>query len=41
MLLEKEAQYLSSQVLSTGLFVVHNTARSSQHEEPELTRWQK
>lgn len=40
MILEKEAQYLSSEMLSAGLFVVHNATRRGQHEEPELTRRQ-
>ena len=36
-LLEKESQYLSSQMLSSGFFVVHYSTGSGQHKEPELT----
>jgi hypothetical protein len=38
--LVKEPENLSTSFLATGFFVVHNTCRSSQDKEPELTRRQ-
>jgi hypothetical protein len=39
-LLKEESQDLSTGVLSTGLFVVHDTVRGSEDQMTELTRWE-
>lgn len=39
-LLKEESQDLSTGVLSTGLFVIHDTVRGSEDQMTELTRWE-
>jgi hypothetical protein len=39
--LVEETQNLSSNVLSSCLFMIHDTSTGSKNNETELTRWQK
>ena len=36
----EESENLSTSLLATGFFVVHDTSRSSQDNEAELTGWE-
>jgi hypothetical protein len=38
--LVEKPYYLSSNMLSSGLFVIHDTGRGCKYNEPKLTRWQ-